>query len=921
MSRDCDDITQLPSQAEIAPPPPPPPCETETVRPIPDELREPQSTIPPETRTYTPEPIIISNRPQTAVCPDPNTEGDSVTTPDGVFFEKFYFSTVLSLTENVLSYIAKHHIEPIIEKGIHAGTITIQELRRISGMTLAQAQELLAAAAIIQERQDTYALLAAKAKLVCLYWNKPQTAECIDEEMAHNGEHPDAVFSYTVPAHTYSSPYSQEAADDLARQQAETLIKCVYLSGEVTVDCVTRPERPAENMAPVPNDEEPIYPGRSLRVGQVTVPTGKYASETSKEEAEEKARQAGYALLNCWYPNRYVHRQCEDPDARAHKVKPGDEPQRHADIEKRTRGQIVDIPVGFITSDLSEDMATQEAEILAESLLECCFVNDPFKYSCDPQEVIYGDGTVELRYPDPEKGRTEVVVEEGQFTSCNSKEEANEIARQMSEGLLECMFCNGRVMPVCVPQWVTDGILAGDIELPLTDGLTYKGNVLKFATLPPEATVGEDAGKFCDPIAQQAQLVAEAAGGAKASSVDADCIYRNDLLYACCAGVNPVTKKEMQPNVLHSLVHPETGEPYLFYTMYSSDACIAHDYSYPNSKNDYVVVPVGLFSVGGVDMKDEANARAIEFARTMLYCVWANPKTLGTCEMNNLAISVCDNKWYVGKNIASSDQLVFWSNTSRRPVVLPRGYLRYIGVGGDEGQAFSTLWTTAQYFCASMIVCIYTNTTQMASCADTEMGPPRAEVYTEGRWTRYKYIQDGAMGEIPPYTVYASSPWEADLLARELADSIAACDVNTILIWSEDSMSQDAPPPWDAPGETTHPNGGYIPPPRPVQSEPESERLSSWSSPSSPSSTQQESSENGGGGGGGGGGDDCCFGACPLYLGGGGASTTRAISLVSEELIGQNTIILSVMSGIKRLDMRADALLENVDKLLQKQNG
>lgn len=902
MSNDCKNIEHLPTQTEIAPGPPLPPCDIVTVRPIPDELREPTGELQPEEGPLTPEPIRIYNHAQTVYCEAPGTEGDEVTIEEGVFFERFYFSTILSLTENVLTYIAKNKLEPHIEDGVHSGKLEPRDLRRMTGMTLAQANELLEAIRIIQDRQNAYARLAAQAQQICLYWNTPQSAECVDEDMAHNGDHPDAVFRYEVPAHKYSSVHSQELADEQARNEAETAVNCFYTNDEVTVDCQTNPGRPEEHMDPVPNDTTPLYPGRSLRVGRVTIPAGTHTSASSKEDANARAREEGYLLLNCWYPNKAVHVECEDPEARSFKVKPSDEPPRHADPEKRERGQIVDIPVGFFTSEVSEEMATTEAEILAQALLECCFVNDPFSYSCDPQIVVQADGTKEERYADPEKGRTEVVVEEGQFTSCNSKQEANDIARQMSEGLLECIFCNKRVMPVCVPQWVTDGILAGAIELPLTDGATYNGNTLKLATLPPEATVGAPENEYCTNDAQQSQLVADAAGGARASNMGMDCIYRNDLLYACCAGVNPITGEEMKPNTLHSLVHPETGEPYLFYTMYPSYACIAHDYSYPNSANDYVVVPVGMFSAGGEDKKDWVNEAAIDFARTMLYCVWANPKTYGTCNTEDYAIDLCDDKWYVGKDApGDADQLVEWSNTFDRPVVLPRGYLRYVGSGDDEGEAFATLWSTAQYFAKTMIVCIYTNLLQVSGCERAEQGPPRVEVRTEGRWTTYKYIQDGAVGTIDPYTVYASSPREANAIAAELAAAIAACDINTVLVWSIDGRSWEAFPGWDYEGPTWYPDPSYVPP----------LFTSSPSSTSSPKPTPPSPPE----------GKGCCYPECPYFKGGGNAQNTRAISLMSDEFTGQQAIMTAVMTGIKRLDLRANAIMENVDKLLAKYNG
>lgn len=919
MSEACDDLelkgvqpAKLPEQEAEC-------CDTETIRKIPDELREPKDQVPSEEPLKTPQPINIYNHDVTAVCKDPLSEGEPVTTPDGTFSTKFYFSSILSLTEDVLARIAEARLEPLLEQRIHEQSIDAEDLRRITGMTLAQADELLDKVFTIQAQQDDYALELAESKLVCYYWNTPQTARCVDDEMAKPEDHPDAVFEATVPAHTYKSTVSQADANRQALEAARAMLNCFYLNDPVEVDCQTRPDRPMDVMEPVPNDSEPVYPGRELRVGHVTVKGGLFTSYSSKEDANQKALEFGLSQLVCWYPNDPIHLDCGDPDARAQGVDPSKEPIAIADPVTRKRGQIVDIPRGFIISELSTEAATDEAQALAESLLECCYINDELVLTCEPDPIIMpgldeeGHELVVYKEASPSVGVNTVSIRAGAYTSCVSKEEANLIARQMSEGLLDCQYCNLRVMPLCVPAWVTEGVLNGLIELPLNkhNVITDGRHSMSLSDLPPEATFGMGANEVCNPVAQQAQNVANSAGDAKATGED--CVYFNDTVYVSCAAVDPITEEEVLPGVLHYGNHPDTGEAYVFYTMYSSDVCLAYDFSHPDGANKYITAPAGMVKLTGKDKKEEANKQALAFAMSMLVCMWTNPEIRASCSTADLHQSICDDVWLLGPGITRLSylkQLVSWSNTASHPVYIPRGYILFLGEGGDEKQAQDTIWQAVQSYGGPLITCVYTNKAYVAVC-ESEGSYVEAESSGIG-WqsTTYKYINSGSLGQVSAYTVFASSPDAANILAMAVAKSIASCDENTVTImtFTEASPSKPSPTPPPPPPPSPSPSSpGSDPGPKP--------------SPSHKPTPPPKPVPSG-----------CCYPACPFFKAGKDTNPnqqqTNQIMLMNAIDISEKsvrlqmgdigTVIENIDSTISSLETKTDKMLQEVDNLLAK---
>lgn len=712
-------------------------CDTETIRRIPDELREPDGGVPTEPQPLPqPGPVTIGNKPVTVYCEGDYIYGDPVSLPADYRTQNLYFSSVLSITDNVLNYITTHNLEDTITARFRTGTLTAEELRTLTGMTVVQAREFLELAQGIQDNLTSLVREIALSQLDCYWKNFEQMAECPDPLMAHETESPEAVFRAVVPAGQYTSKYSQEDADQKAKDAAESMLNCFYMNDPFTARCHERPNRPDEATEPVPNDMSPIYPGRSLRVGTVEVPANKFKSILSKEDANQKAQDWGYSQLVCWYPNLEIHANCDDPRARNIGVDPNIEPQATADLEKRTYGQIVDIPYGYFTSELSVEVATQEAEQLAESLLQCCFINNPITLKCESEEVIMEDGTKAMVEPAPApiSPMPEVHVPAGTYTSCVSQEEADELAALSVEGMLQCAYCNLPVMPTCVPYWVLDGVKAPaddpeHIDLPLTEGNIGNSTheYVSAASFPTNATRGYAAGGICATSAQDAQQMAEMLGklpitGSESSS-DESCTYYNDLIIVACASNDPYTGADGTSG--HWGVIPDTGEPYYFYSMYSAGACLYEDMTSPKP-GEYIMANAGMFSDQGADKKDELNERAINWAMSMLQCWFTNPDIQAACYgFTTRHSSLCETSWTLSvREVDPSAEhdprsyLTSWSNTPERPVTIPEGQI--LVQGGSEAEAFASIMEEGIALARAQVLCMFGNyATSDSTCINT----------------------------------------------------------------------------------------------------------------------------------------------------------------------------------------------------------
>lgn len=885
-------------------------CPPDTQLTVPDELREPVggAVVEQEQDQQFLAGIPVWSHKATANCTDFSI-GDVVLIEDGRFKEIVYLRQVPAIREETLEYIAKHELEAPIGQSWNDGTLSDVELKRLTGMSLVNARQLLKVLQQAQSRVDQLASSLAVSTLDCYWTNSQQTAICDDTAMAKSGVYAgvNAVYSYTVEEGSVKSYVSQDDADNRALQLAESMLNCFYISDPCTATCESRPDRPMDVMEHVPNDLEPIYPGLSLRVGTYMVAEGYFISYESKEDANEQACALAYSMLNCWYPNLAIEAECERDEngeirARNMWVDPDLEPPKEADVIARTPGQIVHVPVGLFTSDYSTELATQEAEELAASLLECCFINEEQSIACEAQQIVTAAGETVIVEPDEEYGPREVVIGRGMYASCISQEEANQFAIDGLEGQLNCMYCNVAVPPTCVPDWVKQGAEKGTITLPLSYVISDGTNVTTADALPPEATRGIGNRAVCNPDAQVAQVTAEAMARVplyKAADCEAThCSYTNWLFIIACAATDPFYPSEpANPGTLYERVSPD-GEPYYFYTKFRSSAPISRTKSRPGT-GTYMRLDAGIITSQNDETQAEVNKRAFEYIKSMLDCQWENPTSTAECgcpsggtncppEMSSLA----DGGWALYLNTDyPKTQLTPWSTTGAFGATVARGTIT--DRSDDESTAFLSIRDKVISMLTSMVVCTYYNREVSAGCSDagTEYLYPSnngacgaGSVSTAVPMTRYKLNAQRNLVTIPKETFVGMTPLEADNYAWEAARGLAKCDYDTI---SELTLPEPSPTPSPSEDET---GGGNEEDPKPT--------TTPTPTPSEPQPTPSRA---------------CEFKQCPQYKTGYGDGCTlaRAAAMTSLSLstkVQQEYTIATIKQRVDQARARLNQL-------------
>lgn len=848
-------------------------CDTNTVRRIPDELREPKDQVPSEELSHYPGPIVIGNLPVVVECEEPGSMGDTVTHGANERTRNLYFSSFLEITEDVLTYIAVHKLENTIASLIADQLLDAETLRSMTGMRITEAQEFVTRAYEIQQELTNAVLEIAKSELECYWLNTPQEADCPDPEMAQPDQYPEAVVHAEIPAGKFKSFISQEDADRQALEAAKAMLNCFYVNKPFTALCEERPDRPMDVMEHVPNDTAPIYPGRNLRVGTVEVPAGMFTSRTSQEEADRKAMDWGYAQLVCWYPNLIVHADCDDPRARNIGVDPDQEAARDADIYAKTPGQHVTVPYGYYTSDLSTEDATMQAEMFAQSLLQCCYINRPLSLECTSEDVILstGEKVIFPPAPYPTSPVPFVHVPAGSFTSCVSQEEADAFAAMSVEGTLDCRYCNLPVMPTCVPDWVVDGASrpSGDpdhIDLPLWDGHIENAHHpnTPASTFPLNATRGIQADAVCDSSAQLAQQIADQLAKLPIVSDPTDkaevCTYYNDEVIIACQAADPYNpdyaETKYNPAEGYWAVNPKTGRPYYFYSMYpvysvgspgdgthpmKSSICLYAPLTSP-TPGSYIIVSAGMFSGNGADSKDSLNGQAIGWGMSLISCWVANPETQAFCIAYESAVSVtpdlnepgildwdslCDDLWTLRVKSPQTEaevpgtegHLAEWANGSSNPIVITAGKVALKGYISPE-QALSIIKQQLYVMATSQVICAWGNNGMTSTVCSND------NVYTGslGGLNGCICVQHESVNKIyqavtiGPDTFFSDTQAEANYTAYTVAVNAAFCYTDDWLIYYDCSQalpySPSPPPPSPSPSPIPPP-----PPPPPPSSD------------------------------------------------------------------------------------------------------
>lgn len=694
--------------------------------------------------------------------------------PAGTFTDTLYFTSVDDMSQDVLDYIVEEGLAAIVETEVAARLWTSEgddgrrqgsaELSRLTGMTVAQADTFLTLAAGEQDDLDTQAAVLAESMLSCYWLNRSQAAICPDynaREVLPEGQEPTeenieafmleqaldysrmagGVPYYIVSPGLFRSYSSQDDADAQALDAASAALVCLFVNGPVTADCTDdgslpdRPKRPGkpddggDDPVPTPTQEEwdrwvaehGAY-GFNLKkpVGTVHIPEGSVVSYDSSDDATEQARQLAWSMLVCYYINDRQETSCTNPDARSYEIIPDPStPPLEAELPS-SRGQHVVVPEGYVTSVISIADANMSAVELAASLLECCFTNDTYTARCGP---LVDPATGRLVDPSEIDGAViEWTVYPGAFFACagddttedEAREFCNSQARELAESMLVCYYCNGVVMPTCVPDWVVSAVNENLIELPIDpDNLVnpYTGEREDTAQWSVNATAGVPKDLICYRDEVPDPMIAEAVTETVRKAGDA-CPFTNDLVVAGCQLLDPGP--------------PESGEPYIFYSEWDVDAedgCLSDILSNP-VPGEYITIPAGTFTFtendveGTVDgdydynaklVKQAANEAALNLAKAMLYCVFANPPTTVVCEGDMPDNELCADSWEL--RLGHDEGLFDGSNTSDNPIFIPYGMF-------TSKVSMLDVYERTLAFAQTSALCWYGNDPQSCTCEE-----------------------------------------------------------------------------------------------------------------------------------------------------------------------------------------------------------
>ncbi len=582
---------------------------------------------------------------------------------------------------------------------------TITEIANIFQLLQGQATYVRTTVAALAAEAWQASKERAVGRLTCAFLNTTQTATC-DGTPLTSFEGSDLVTTYTVPAGTYGSPTSVEEANTIALIAAQAKLSCMWGNVVTTRRCSQLPGNDATQEADYetveaatsPEDlEHTVFlvgkPERIVRKLEATVAANSIVSSVSQADANSMAEAEAFSRLICFFTAATIVGCPLDPD-----LVPSDGPV--ADVYRRIKGRQATVPAGLTVSTVSQADAVILASLFGESLLNCYWDNQEMTVACDddPAEHIdfedpydpYDPSTklgpvlfssafnksIEMR-ASSDRGIYSVLVEAGEIASDVGRADANAQALILGMSQLNCIYCNPEIPPVCVPDYEGGDILplaAEDLggSLDATAGVPGVVYVLGIDDiLRPEQGVpfGTPKVLICTPEAAEALAVADTVGmipAASAAPQDRECRYGNEeLVWTCAEAIDP-----LPTYVLHSTSLAKT-----------------------------VTVPANQFTVvlGAVDAEEtpaEAIARANQQARilaeTLLACEFGNPRLIIMCGANGGDIATMElpteeeyatgvtDAWVGNGNFGEdNDPVASISNgSSAQPIIIPRDAFR-----------------------------------------------------------------------------------------------------------------------------------------------------------------------------------------------------------------------------------------------------
>lgn len=744
--------------------------------------------------------------------------GNASIIADGSLTDSVTLDDVVDLDDSIMRYIATSGAISELETRYHSSTLTPADVAAITKMPPESAGVLLKELTEVQTQLDAVAKNMAQVGLECVWYNTMQRAVCAADPDGKPAATPEqdieAVPESIVPAGVVSSTVSLDDANAQAFAMAQASLNCFFVSPVVTVDCrdESRPGRPAKGGTEAVPNGTIGYNGRPPQKGSVVVPAGSFKSAVSVADATAAARAYGWSQLSCYYINTPVYKQCGLTSARARGVSPSNTSPEEAIPGVKT-GQHVFIQEGYVVSDVSTEDATKTATDMALAALECCFINKQVTRSCDTYTYKTDDGaTFEVKAKETEGYVPTVAVSAGDIVVCAedyaaiagetydpasvsqntaAQKSANDQATALADSSLSCLYCNVRVVPKCVPEWViagvTTGLLVGEegnkkrvfIALPLdVENLIdpRTGKKVDTTDWAEDFTLGTPADTYCSSRFMEAQDVAEFGGSVKIRTEDG-CQFANDAIVVACEAPDPYdnTAQATEPGVWHRRTK-SNGDVYWFYVSKKSGTGLAASvtpavntvaevaagsFIYTSSQvpgtiprlttdifGNEILNPAYNYDVNAKLTKDYANAAAKESALVMLDCYYENHETLAYCSAPAKNYSEFDLKkvqWLVGFG-KSAEGLLPSSPTAANPVKIAAGTIRsYVSL--------REAYTNVKAMAEAMTICNYGNDRVYGTCKGTKRN----------------------LAVVPANTITGVSLEDANAKASALANAMAAC--------------------------------------------------------------------------------------------------------------------------------------------------
>lgn len=367
-----------------------------------------------------PAPIVVQNQAHTVECDMDGRGpiGDPVTIAQGTYSSVFSWGEIDNLENHQIISINKISSEDWFSY-FNEPLFTVGLLLGITTLTTVQAERVLEIIQEIRAELKEFANTQGVALLQCLYQNNEVSAQCPSRSVTVTDPQVGEVTlsiqgsKVTIPAGTYTSSVSQVAANLAAQNAAEDALTCEWKNdNEFSIFCLAG-DGVEETLVQADAN------GKLFKAGDVTIgpsvltadefdPTDEFLEFLKAEREFELGCEYEDETAECFKP-----KTCSCPEGT---IEYGDEnydvPIDLCDYEGYSR------PNGTLFKS-SDPEAVEEA---CDEVLYCTWSNDEVKAVCpDNKVVIYA-----------------VTIPAGTVVSDVSKEDANELAQDLANEVVEC---------------------------------------------------------------------------------------------------------------------------------------------------------------------------------------------------------------------------------------------------------------------------------------------------------------------------------------------------------------------------------------------------------------------------------------------------------------------------------------------------